>query len=140
MIPLSTYALEYAVNLCCNKEYYYVGIACAEEYEQKTVSDILRRIFREKNLSPTCNRYAFSCNTTYYFENKSRIHILPIGDSARGYRIHLLIMDEKISSKDMQTLYMAKEIEYINEWWVLKNMEYTLDFYNDILKNGTLKE
>lgn len=121
MIPLSKSTLEYAVNCCMEKDFFYAGIACASEQKQKEIIKNLHDIFQKKGCIYTC-RSTLS-ELIYKFDgNNSRIQIFCHSKNGVGCRIHLMIVDECMTEEEMCKLFLPFEMEYIdikNRGWDL---------------------
>lgn len=103
-IYLSYSSLQYAVNICQEKEMYRVGIAIEDEISNKEAKDFLLGLIKDyDNVEKVINsKYEFNI----YFKNGSLIRFVNTSGNARGQRYHLLIADKNVSEDVMRCIIL----------------------------------
>lgn len=99
--------IEYAVSKCRSERGYKVGIALNSRAKYKEVELCIRRCLRDTDdfkLRRSTN------NMEIEFHNGSYIKVIPASDNSRGYRYHLLILDEYISDEVLNCVLRHCEI------------------------------
>lgn len=111
MLYYSKAALRYAFDRCLERERYKVGIATSHRHQAANI--LLDMI---KNISPSEVQVLLLTkhNPCVRFSNGSEISFIPQNESARGRKLHLLIVDEDVESQFLQCVLRPMEIlEYM---------------------------
>lgn len=140
MLYLSDEAIEYAVNKCRRTDGYKVVVAVSNGRTQQYLENILR------NLLEGGNNFNVSRNGTHLqveFANGSYIHVLPATEQSRGYRAHLLVVDENIDDNIIDEALRRLEIlewhdrRRRKERQLQSGAEFFRQYYNYPIENHT---
>lgn len=102
MIYLTNSAVQYAVNICSELEGYKVVIACDRANATKLFETLL---------SITNGNDIYKVHDDgLSFKNGSTIRFVPISESARGYKAHLLIVDAEIEDELLHQVLLPMEV------------------------------
>ena len=108
-IYLSNASLQYAIDICKEKERYRVGIATLTEETKLSLLTLMRCDYDiEKIIS---SKYEFRV----YFKNGSLISFIDTSGNTRGQRYHLLIADKNISEDVMKCIILPCWTPYYYE-------------------------
>lgn len=107
MLWLSDEAVQYAVSKCRNTVGYRIGIAVSNADVRQNLEHLLRELLGDRD------NYRIRRNGGHTivveFSNGSYIRTLPASNSARGYRVHLLIADENINDEVLNSILRPLE-------------------------------
>lgn len=107
MLWLSDEAVQYAVTKCRNTAGYRIGIAVLNVSARQSLDHLLRELLKDRD------DYRIRRNGGHAivveFDNGSYIRTLPASECARGYRVHLLIVDENINDEVLN--YILRPLE-----------------------------
>ena len=105
-INLSYSALQYAINICQEKDGYRVGIASGDEISYEEAKDFLLKLVKDcGNIEKVANsKYEYNFHT--YFKNGSFIKFINTSGNVRGQRYNLLISDKNISEDVMRCIIL----------------------------------
>lgn len=140
MLYLSDEAIEYAVKKCRRTDAYEVAVAVSNGRTRQNLEYILRDLLADRN------DFNVSRNGGYLqvrFTNGSHIRVLPATDSARGYRFHLLIVDENINDNILNEVLRPREnLEWYDrrrreETRLQSSSEFVREYFNRPIENHT---
>lgn len=97
-INLSYSALQYAVNICQEKDGYRVGVALGDEISYKEAKDFLLTLVKDYDNIEQVTNSKYEWHFRICFKNGSLIKFMDTSGSSRSQRYHLLIADKNISS------------------------------------------
>ena len=103
-ICLSYSSLQYAVNICQEKEKYLVGIAIEDEASNQEAKDFLLTLIKDyDNIE-----YVIKSSPQFriVFKNGSKINFMDTSGNSRGQRYHLLIADENVPECIMRSVVL----------------------------------
>lgn len=106
MIYLTDSAVQYAANICSELAGYKVTIACDREKANQLIEKLLS-IVSNDDITKVYSK-------ALIFKNGSSIRFVPVSESARGAKAHLLIVDHKV--KDELLYQVLLPIETI-DWY-----------------------
>lgn len=101
MIYLTNSAIQYAASVCSELEGYKVAVACYSTKIAKLFETLLSII--------DDNEIYKVYKDSLYFKNGSMIRFVPISESARGYKVNLLIADTEIDDEFLHQVLLPME-------------------------------
>lgn len=108
MIWLSDEAIEYAFAKCRSERGYKIIVAVSNRHKQQNVEYALRRNIRDTDEFNKVLRCGG--NILIEFKNGSYIKVIPAVENARGYKCHLLIVDEYVDDEIINCVFKPMEI------------------------------
>lgn len=105
MLYLSEESINYAMAICARKSRYRVVVAVTTEEKR---DNILRYIAGSREWSP--DRISSGVSKFAEWQNGSVIRIVPVSESARGIRAHLVIADEDADDETIDIVFNRMEI------------------------------
>ena len=118
-IYLSYASLQYAINICQEKDGYKVGIAIGDEISYEEAKDFLLTLVKNyDNIEQVANSKS---NFHIYFKNGSLIRFINTSGNARGQRYHLLIADKNVSEDVMRCIILPFWQPYYKKYCVDKS-------------------
>ena len=103
-IYLSYSSLQYAVNICQEKEMYRVGIAIKDKISNQESKVFLLTLIKDNNNIEKI--FNSSHEFKICFKNGSLISFINTSGNARGIRRHLLIIDKNISEDVIRSIIL----------------------------------
>lgn len=108
MIYLNEEGIQYAISMCRRRRGYRVGFVLASPRRIESIRNIIMYYLGGANDYET-HDFRMSRDFDVYFENGSRIEIIPHSGRARGYKAHLLVIDEDTDYMLMRDVYAHVE-------------------------------
>lgn len=109
-ICLSYSSLQYAVNICQEKEKYLVGIAIEDEVSNQEAKYFLLTLTKDYDNIEYVIRS--SPQFRIVFKNGSMINFMDTSGNSRGQRYHLLIADKNVPECIMRSVVLRCWIPY----------------------------
>lgn len=128
-ICLSYSSLQYAVNICQEKEKYMVGIAIEDEVSNQEAKDFLLTLIKDyDNIE-----YVIKSNLQFrmVFKNGSMINFMDTSGHSRGQRYNLLIADENVPECIMRSVVLRCWTPY--SWSQREKYEFVRNGENELL-------
>ena len=128
-ICLSYSSLQYAVNICQEKEKYLVGIAIEDEVSNQEAKYFLLTLIKDyDNIE-----YVIKSSPQFriVFKNGSKIDFMDTSGNSRGQRYHLLIADENVPECIMRSVVLRCWIPYY--WCQRGKSEFDRNGENELL-------
>lgn len=105
-IYLSYSALQYAINICQEKDGYRVSIAIEDDISYEEAKNFLIMLARDcANIEEIADS-KYEYNFHIYFKNGSVIRFINTSGNAKGQRYHLLISDKNVSEDVMRCIIL----------------------------------
>lgn len=102
MIYLTDSAVKYAANICSELAGYKVTIAC----DREKAHQLIEKLFSIVSNDDITKVY----DNALIFKNGSSIRFVPVSESARGVKAHLLIADHNIKDELLHQVLLPMEI------------------------------
>jgi hypothetical protein len=108
MIYLNEDAIKYAISICKSKQNYKVGIVI-NTIKIDYVKSILLDLLKDEDCHIRRNGGNF---IQVQFNNGSLIRSIPASNNARGFRVHLLIIDDDVDRNIVNVVFKPLQIDY----------------------------